>query len=73
MPLDTNTIAVPLGTRLLRIVRVQDGWQLWTGTRDYVHGSYLLLNDEGDVHNVTVRKGQGDDSFQVRHKDKELW
>lgn len=72
MTKDYDTIGVPIGTRLLRIVRLLDGWCLWTGTRDFEHGSYIKLNNDGSVHNVTIRVNEVDEVHLVRPADKDI-
>ena len=67
--MNTRTIGVPLGTRLQRIIRHSDKWQLWIATKDYIHGTYLLLWDDGLIENVTEREGEGPDVFMVKASD----
>lgn len=70
---DHNTIGIPPVTRLLRVIRVSGGWQLWTGTRgDFRVGSYLLVNDDGSAFTITARVDEGDDIMQIRPRDKEV-
>ena len=64
-----NTIGIPLGTRLLRIVRTTDGWRCWIATRDFIHGTYLHLHNDGSITRVVVRVGEGDEIMQVRPPD----
>jgi hypothetical protein len=67
---DPNTISTPIGTRLMRIIRLEhSGWRLWTATRDFRHGTYLELLDDGRIYNCTVRPDEGDDIFMVRPRD----
>ena len=60
---------MPAGTRLLRIVRHAAHWQLWTATKDFVHGSYLELHDDGRIINTTEREGDGPETFIVKGPD----
>lgn len=64
-----TTIATPLGTRLQRIIRHDDKWQLWIATRDFKHGTYLLLYDDGRIQNVTEREDEGPIMFDVKGTD----
>ncbi len=65
------TIGVPRNTSLLRIERdeINNKWRLWTATKDYKHGTYLVLTDAGEVYNVTEHPVDGPDIFQVKPKD----
>jgi hypothetical protein len=70
---DRNVIGIPPVTRLLRIVRIDGGWQVWTGARhEFRIGSYLQLNNDGSVFNVTVRSDEGDESYCIRPSDREV-
>ena len=63
----------PLGTRLLRIVRVdRHTWLLWTATKDYRLGTYTLLHDDGRVERVTARADEGDETLLNRPSDREI-
>lgn len=66
---DRNTIGVPIGTRLQRIIRLPTSWRLWIATADFVFGTYLELHDNGRITNTTVRRDEGDDTFEVRPPD----
>jgi hypothetical protein len=66
---DHNTIAVPLGTRLLRMIRLPHGWRLWLSTNDFIYGTYLELFDDGRILRVTARQDEGDEMFWVRMED----
>ena len=70
--LNKRLIGFPLGTRLMRINRGADNWQLWTATRDYIHGTFTVLWDDGHVETITVREDEGDEIINVRPSDKEL-
>jgi hypothetical protein len=65
-------VGMPLGTRLLRMVRKPDCWWLWLATSDYVFGTYLCVYDSGRVERVTVREDEGDDIITVRPTDEEI-
>jgi hypothetical protein len=69
---DHNAIGVPLGTRLHRIIRIQNGWRIWTATADYVYGTYFDLLNDGTILNITVRADEGDEVFTVRPSDEEI-
>lgn len=66
---DHNTIAVPIGTRLYRLIRLPHGWRAWIATRDFKYGTYLELFDDGRVLNCTCREDEGDEYFWVRDDD----
>ena len=66
-----DIVYIPIGTRLMRVVRAGDGWQLWIATADYEYGTYLLLRADGSVLNITARRDAGDDAFVVRPADKD--
>jgi len=66
---DQVVIGVPLATRLQRIIRHKDKWQLWLATRDYQYGTYLLLWDDGLVESVTERENEGPSTFVVKPLD----
>ena len=67
---DTNTIGVPPGTRLQRIIRLEHGWWLWIATTDFVYGTYIVLYDNGRIIHCTIRADEGDEIMQVRPADK---
>jgi hypothetical protein len=69
---DHDTIHTPLGTRLLRIIRLARGWRVWTGTVNFRQGTYLELFDDGRVLNCTVRIDEGDDYFWARPSDETI-
>lgn len=69
---DHNTLAVPVGTRLQRIIRNDNGWQLWLSTRDYKHGTYYLLNNDGSMQMVVARPDEGDEITNSRPSDDEI-
>lgn len=64
-----STVGIPIGTRLLRVDRLHQAWRLWTDTRDYVYGTYILLHDDGAVYRITERRGEGMDVALVRERD----
>ena len=64
-----DIIGVPIGTRLQRIVRLPNAWRLWTATRDFMHGSYLELHNNGRIMNCTARADEGDEVFEARPPD----
>jgi hypothetical protein len=65
-------VGMPLGTRLLRMIRQRDCWWLWLATSDYVYGTYLCVYDDGRVERVTVREDEGDEIMLVRPSDEEI-
>jgi hypothetical protein len=78
-------IGVPPGTRIWKLERNKateielgkyrttskhDGfWLIWIHTRDYIHGTFLKLYDNGAIENVTVRAGEGDEVILVKGED----
>jgi hypothetical protein len=69
---DVDTIHTPIGTRLMRIVRLARGWRVWTSTANFRYGTYLELFDDGRVLNCTVRANEGDDYFWARPSDEAI-
>ncbi len=71
----TIPISVPPGTRLLRIARepkvygdfsIDDGyWIIWLHTRDFIHGTFLRLHDNGKIESVTIREDRPDEEIFV--------
>lgn len=72
---DHNTVALSLAQRLRRIIRLPhlNAWQLWLDTADYIHGTYLVLYDDGTIERVTSRAGEGDDVQLVRPSDRTIY
>ena len=68
----SNIVGLPLGTRLKRIVRIDNGWRLWTATADYLFGTYLCVMNDGQVTSTTVREDEGDETFVVRPTDDDI-
>lgn len=64
-----SVVGVPVGTRLQRVIRHENGWQLWVATRDFVHGTYYLLGNDGSMVSITVREDEGDEIITVRPSD----
>lgn len=63
-------IGVPPGMKVMRIQRQErkeidrgrageitiDGfWIVWLHTKDYIHGTYLKMHDDGKIEQVTIR------------------
>jgi hypothetical protein len=67
-----DTLATPLGCRLMRIVRLPHGWRLWVSTRDFRYGTFYELFDDGRVLNCTAREGEGDEVYWARPSDEEI-
>ena len=67
-----STIGVRPGTRLMRIVRLSYGFRLWLATRDYIHGTYMELHDNGQVVTFITRVDEGDETILVRPSDEEI-
>jgi len=64
-----NVIGTPIGTRLQRIIRLRDGWRLWTATANLIHGTCIELHNDGTVTRLTTRVDEGDEEFVVRPAD----
>jgi hypothetical protein len=61
------------GTRLYRVVRCSpDKWRVWLATRDFIHGSYLELHNNGLVMRYECRPDEGEESFVVRPSDDDI-
>jgi len=69
---DHSVVGVPLGTRLQRIIRLDNGWRLWLATNDFKHGTYLDIHNNGMIVRVTVRADEGDECFVVRPSDDHI-
>lgn len=41
-------------------------WRVWLHTNDWVHGTFLLLYQNGMIERVTVREDEGDDIVVVK-------
>jgi hypothetical protein len=67
-----NLIAMQPGTRLYRIVRLTYGWRLWLATRDFVHGSYRELHNDGTIMAYECRPDEGDEVYRIRPSDDEI-
>lgn len=67
-----NIVGMPLGTRLLRMIRQKGVWWMWLATKDYIYGTYLLVYDDGHIERVTIREDEGDDIITVRPSDEEI-
>ena len=72
LPVDHCIVGLPPGTRLYRIVRLSHAWQAWIATKDFINGTYLILQDSGRVDNVTARADEGDEVFMVRPSDQSI-
>jgi hypothetical protein len=66
---DSNTVATPAGTRLMRIIRLPHGWRVWTATNDFRYGTYFELFDDGRILRTTTRVDEGDQHDWVRPSD----
>lgn len=69
---DHYTIGTPIGTRLMRIIRLYHGWRLWTSTADFKFGTYLELFDNGRVLQCTTRVDEGDEFMWIRPSDEHI-
>jgi hypothetical protein len=63
-------VGVPTGTRLMQIIRHENGWQLWVSTADFKYGTYFMLYEDGRVTSTTIRRDEGDDTITVRPSDE---
>lgn len=71
--LDTDTLPFSLPSRLRRIIRLPNGWRLWTETADFNYGTYYELCDNGRVVRFVVREDVGDEITQMRPSDDEIF
>lgn len=46
-------------------------WQVWTDTKDYSVGTYLLMYDDGRIDRVTERADEGPDIWHIKPTDTE--
>jgi len=67
-----GVVGCPPGTRCMRIVRLPYGWRLWLATRDFIHGSFLELHDNGRVVRFETRPDEGDEIILVRDTDESI-
>ena len=67
-----SLVWMPLGTRLLRLMRTKHGWQAWTATNDYIYGTYFMLFDDGRIERVTIREDEGDEIITIRPSDEDI-
>ena len=67
-----STIGVQPGTRLYRIVRLSYGWRVWLSTRNFIHGSYMELHNNGMVMRIECRTDEGDEVYRIRPSDEEI-
>ncbi|SRR6187399_1660682 len=72
MPATHNTIHMSPGKRLLRIIRGDDGWKVWMATRDFIHGSYIELHNDGSAYRWECRPDEGDECIMIRPDDAEV-
>lgn len=70
--IDTTTLPFAIPQRLYRIERdIRGGWILWIATRDYIHGTFIMLWDDGKAERVTIREDEGDEILMIRPCDME--
>jgi len=72
LPPTANIIGIQPGTRLYRIVRTNSGWRVWVATRDFIHGSYIELHNDGSAYKWECRPDEGDECFTIRWDDAEV-
>lgn len=65
-----TVVGMPVGTRLLRMIRKPGCWWLWIATSDFIFGTYLCVYDDGRIERVTVREDEGDDIITIRPSDE---
>lgn len=65
-------MGVPIGTRLMRVVRLPTGWRIWVATADFIYGTYYELNEDGSVLHYTAREDEGDEFFSARPSDEDI-
>jgi hypothetical protein len=64
-------IHIPRNLQVLRIERIVEGyWRMWIHTRDFKHGTCVLMHDNGKMEQVTIREDQGDDVRIIKPEDK---
>jgi len=67
-----NTIGMQPGTRCYRIERSENGWRVWTATRDFIHGTYIELHNDGSAYRWECRPDEGDECIMIRWDDAEV-
>jgi len=72
LPDTHNIIGMTPGTRCYRIIRGDDGWRVWTATRDFIHGSYIELHNDGSAYRWECRPDEGDECIMIRPDDAEV-
>ena len=72
MPDVSNVIGMSPGTRCYRIIRTDSGWRVWTATRDFIHGSYIELHNDGSAYRWECRPDEGDECIMIRWDDAEV-
>lgn len=57
-------IAIPPGTQILRIERIDDSWLLWIHANpEFSLGTYIRLYDSGRITRVTERPNEVDEQL----------
>ena len=59
------------GVRLLRVIRLDNGWQVWVATRDFIHGTWYEFHDDGSAYKWTCNE-EGDECITIRPDDAEV-
>lgn len=74
-PLTREVLGVLVGTRLMNIIRRDDGsWEVWTAVNSCALpyykwlGTYIHLRPDGSASTVTIRNNEGDDVTDVMEK-----
>lgn len=70
--IDIDTLPFALSVRLKRIIRLPNGWRLWTDTADFRYGTFYELHDSGRVVRFVVREDRGDEVTQLRPSTEEI-
>ncbi len=72
MPDTSHIIGMSPGTRCYRIIRTDSGWRVWVATRDFIHGSYIELHNDGSAYRWECRPDEGDECIMIRWDDAEV-
>ncbi len=63
-------VGIPPDTQLLRIDRLVDSYILWISTKDFIHGTYLQVYNDGEVLHCTERNDEcGPDVYTIKPSD----
>lgn len=66
----TQRVAIPPGTKALRIERARGSWCVWIHANPtFTLGTYLELHDTGLMEGVTVRDDDTEERWLIKPED----